>query len=572
MFIQRKEYAKAIAGAGSVIQDEDEELIKVWPLIKINDSNKEQERLLILTTRAYYTAKFELLSGTLSKIRCHPLSDYASVEFGTLLISQWSISGALENLMRQKAFGLRVKWKSGAKSAMDNLMQDVGKKKELYYTRVFRAGGNNDVKVRRTMLMELGWALYAASVPRTEGLPPIAPMETNFYRPSPAGIGLFVLAFNKFKMGRPADRTIVASVKAARNSQDGDRPAGKGATASTSSPAPAASAPKGTGPSPSLASKDSVSSTRAVAPMSSSWRESTAWVDDDTDSEGESGDSSEGGSSPMSSLPSSPDPSASPVSINADLVVVSAPTPKSRKSKSGKGRGKSPHHSRKSPRKARSTEKKRRSRSRQRSNKRSAGRGGDVSTIQMPGLSNPADESLITVYKKYRAAIDGQDFAALKSVKAKAAHEKLNEIQSTGNTKVMFEFLSDPPTDMLVYNNEAKFGNKGSLEVRTKEGYWSPELATVDFVFEDKAWKVREEHWGDMPLGESGVKEWYFDPENTLGIVGPMTAEEMRHWYANEDGTMDHRFATMKIRRGSSGPFVRLGDALDAEGRVPFRR
>jgi len=194
----------AISGVAESLETEDETYVKGWVVVKINERDQEQERVLILSDRAYYTARYDYSSGKVSKIRRHDLANYQYMRLGTLLGSKWTITGNIKNTL-PKSYGFIITLKETKPSLLQRASAKVKREEGIYYERAFRARTTADLDGQKRIMTEIAWGIYAVAN-RLENSDYVnKPAETDLYRPGKMGTGTLTLAFNALGLGKTSD-------------------------------------------------------------------------------------------------------------------------------------------------------------------------------------------------------------------------------------------------------------------------------------------------------------------------------------------------------------------------------
>eukprot|EP01006_Ploeotia_vitrea_P038913 TRINITY_DN66286_c5_g4_i1.p1 TRINITY_DN66286_c5_g4~~TRINITY_DN66286_c5_g4_i1.p1 ORF type:complete len:314 (+),score=187.96 TRINITY_DN66286_c5_g4_i1:95-943(+) len=107
------------AAVKELIEDDDEKLVKGWDIVFHNSVGKEQERLLIATTKALYRVKYDYKEGKVDHFERMDLKNIQVIEYGQFNYSTGifpSIGGILLKSAINKLYGFRIHNKEKPKS------------------------------------------------------------------------------------------------------------------------------------------------------------------------------------------------------------------------------------------------------------------------------------------------------------------------------------------------------------------------------------------------------------------------------------------------------------------------
>ncbi len=173
----------AIAAVAAEIEDPQEQLVKGWVLVKVNERNREQERVVLLTNAAYYTAHYDYDRDQVRRVRRHNLLNYVCVRTGKLVPRGFTLRRDARNPDNQVS-GMVVTLKVPGASVLARKLAELRGHEHVLYTRAFRTLASVPRDTQHQVLEEVAWAMYGVANRLSKYWDLDEPSEGDLYRPS----------------------------------------------------------------------------------------------------------------------------------------------------------------------------------------------------------------------------------------------------------------------------------------------------------------------------------------------------------------------------------------------------
>ena len=155
----------------------------------------EQERLILITTKAFYTVCYEYAKGEpklTGSVHCNPLHAIKSIQFGEIAAAKGKgIAGAVAGAMAKVRYGLSVKFDPALAALSPE--QTEG----LFFTPLPE---EDDIEAEQGILPEIAYALAAISTNVKGHHHPIFPAHVNVHKKA-APLGFVGAVYNGLKLG-----------------------------------------------------------------------------------------------------------------------------------------------------------------------------------------------------------------------------------------------------------------------------------------------------------------------------------------------------------------------------------
>eukprot|EP00163_Fabomonas_tropica_P017660 TRINITY_DN3137_c2_g1_i10.p1 TRINITY_DN3137_c2_g1~~TRINITY_DN3137_c2_g1_i10.p1 ORF type:complete len:213 (+),score=47.67 TRINITY_DN3137_c2_g1_i10:195-833(+) len=86
----------------------DESFLKGWVVLSINQWDQEQERILLLTNKAYYRVKFDFAKDQVEHHERTPLREIRFIQKGYFKVSKYTFAGLMKGNEYQQTYGIRI--------------------------------------------------------------------------------------------------------------------------------------------------------------------------------------------------------------------------------------------------------------------------------------------------------------------------------------------------------------------------------------------------------------------------------------------------------------------------------